>query len=198
MEEWKRLGSESQLCLRAQSLQLCLTLCNPIDPSPPDSSVHGIFPARILVWVAMPSLRGSSKPRDRTRASYVSCTAGRFFTAEPPGNSQLYSPMQIMWVLSWSICEMKNLNPRTPHTIHGDNVAGYLCPVYQSWFKNCFINSNLIIAGWVRAMQATIIVTAQSLSLVHLFAIPWTAVYSASLSFSISQSLLTFMFIESV
>ena len=43
----------------AQSLQSCLTLCNPMDYSPPGSSVHGILQARILEWVAVPSSRGS-------------------------------------------------------------------------------------------------------------------------------------------
>ena len=38
--------------MRTESLQLCLTLCNPVDCSLPDSSVHGILQARILVWVA--------------------------------------------------------------------------------------------------------------------------------------------------
>ena len=47
----------------AKSLQLCLTLCDPMDGSPPSSSVHGILQARILVRVAMPSSRGSSQPR---------------------------------------------------------------------------------------------------------------------------------------
>ena len=41
--------------------------------------------ARILEWVAMPSSRGSSQPSHRTRVSCVFCTAGGFFTAEPPG-----------------------------------------------------------------------------------------------------------------
>ena len=54
-------------------LQSCLTLCNPMDCSPPGSSVHGILQARILEWVAMPSSRGSSQPRDQTCVSYVSC-----------------------------------------------------------------------------------------------------------------------------
>ena len=45
----------------------------------------GILQARILEWVAMPSSRGSSQPRDQTRVSYVSCIADRFFTTEPPG-----------------------------------------------------------------------------------------------------------------
>jgi len=45
--------------------------------------VHGIAQARILERVAMPSSRGSSLPTDQT---CISCTAGRFFTTEPPGN----------------------------------------------------------------------------------------------------------------
>ena len=44
----------------AQSLQSCLTLCNPMDCSPPGSSVCGILQARILEWVAMPSSKESS------------------------------------------------------------------------------------------------------------------------------------------
>ena len=54
----------SRLCARAKSLQLCLTLCDPMDCSPPGSFIHGILQARILEWVAIPSSRGSSQPRD--------------------------------------------------------------------------------------------------------------------------------------
>ena len=49
-------------------------LCNPMDCSPPGSSVHRILQVRILEWVVMPSFRWSSQPRDRTQ---VSCIAGR-------------------------------------------------------------------------------------------------------------------------
>ena len=45
----------------------CLILCNPIDSNLPDSSVHGIFQARVLEWVAISFSRGSSQPRDWTR-----------------------------------------------------------------------------------------------------------------------------------
>ena len=45
----------------------------------------GILQARILEWVAMPSSRGASWPRDRIHISSGSCTAGEFFTTEPPG-----------------------------------------------------------------------------------------------------------------
>ena len=46
------------VCVCAQSLQSFPTLCNPMDHSPPGSSVHRILQARILKWVAMPSPRG--------------------------------------------------------------------------------------------------------------------------------------------
>ena len=64
----------------AQSLQLCPTLCNHTGYSLPGSSVRRIHEARILEWVAMPSSRASSWPRDWTRDFCISCTAGRFFT----------------------------------------------------------------------------------------------------------------------
>ena len=63
--------------------QLCPPLCNPMDCSPPGSSVHGISQARLeMEWVAISFSRGSSQPKDQT---CVSCTEGRFFTAEPSG-----------------------------------------------------------------------------------------------------------------
>ena len=62
------------VCVCARSLQLCLNLCDPMDRSPPGSSVHGILQARILEWVAISFSRGSLGPRDRTHISYVSCT----------------------------------------------------------------------------------------------------------------------------
>ena len=56
-----------------------------MDCSPPGSFVHGIFQARILEWIAVPSCKGSSQPRNQT---HVSCT-GKFFTIEPPGNPKI-------------------------------------------------------------------------------------------------------------
>ena len=99
------------------SRQLCLTLCDPMDYSPPGSSVHGIprarileskvkvaqscpalcdpidytvhgiLQARILEWVAFPFSRGSSQPRDQAQ---VSCTAGGFFTSRATREAQEY------------------------------------------------------------------------------------------------------------
>ena len=55
----------------------CPALCGPVDCSPPGSSGHGLFQARILEGVAISFSRGSSRPKDRTRGSCVSCTGRR-------------------------------------------------------------------------------------------------------------------------
>ena len=68
--------------MHAQSLQSCLTVFNPMDCSLLDSSVHGISQARILEWVALPSSRGSSQPRDLTRSPALQANS---LPAEPPG-----------------------------------------------------------------------------------------------------------------
>ena len=57
--------------------QPCPALCSPADCSLPGSSVHGIVQARKLEWVAISSSRGSSRPRDLTCISCVSCTGRR-------------------------------------------------------------------------------------------------------------------------
>ena len=67
----------------------------------PGSSVHAIFQARILEWVAIPSSRRSSWSRDRIGVICISCIAGRFFTTESPGK-----PTGI-FVANWSWCPLE-------------------------------------------------------------------------------------------
>ena len=55
------------VCARTQLLSQPLTLCHPMDCSPPGSSVHGFSQAGILEWIAISSSRGSSQPKDQTR-----------------------------------------------------------------------------------------------------------------------------------
>ena len=84
----------------------CPTLCDPMDYSPPGSSIHGILQARILEWVAISFSRGSSWPRDWAQ---VSCIAGRRFNSNnsncvgfPSGSVvRIYLPLQEMQV--WSL-----------------------------------------------------------------------------------------------
>ena len=58
-------------------IQSCPTLCDRMDSSPPDSSVHSILWERILDWVAISFSRGSSQPRDQTQISHI---IGQHFT----------------------------------------------------------------------------------------------------------------------
>ena len=51
--------------------QLCPTFCDPMDCSLPGSSVHGIFQAIVLEWIAISFSKGSSQPRDQTRVSRI-------------------------------------------------------------------------------------------------------------------------------
>ena len=86
------------LCVCAQSLQLCLTLCDPMDYSLPGSSVHGILQARILEWVVNSSSRGFSRPRDWASISYISCIGRQALLPLVPagkpnrGNIQVKTP----------------------------------------------------------------------------------------------------------
>ena len=96
---------EHQQCAKCMDLvwecSVVSDSCDPVDCRLPGSSVHGIFQARILKWVAISFSRGSSQPRDWT---HISHTAGRFFTTEPPGKpGPLYqaiilSLLHLLWL----------------------------------------------------------------------------------------------------
>ena len=77
---------QTAVCARAKSLPSCLTLCDPVECSPPGFSVHGILQAKILERVAMASSRGASRLRDRI-CGFLKCpvSAGGFLnTSTPP------------------------------------------------------------------------------------------------------------------
>ena len=69
--------------VRSEVAQSCPTICNSTDCNLSGSSIHGIFQARILEWVAISFSRGSSQPRDRI---WVSCTAGRLYRLNHQGS----------------------------------------------------------------------------------------------------------------
>ena len=95
--------------VRAKSLQLCLTLCDPKDCSLPDSSAHGILQARILKWVAVHSSRGAFWGRDRSLC-LLPALADRFFTTratwKASGSSSVSSQTwvynQLFWGRVWN------------------------------------------------------------------------------------------------
>ena len=73
---WDTLRAETLNSVCVLVAQSYPTLRNPMDCSPPGSSVHGILQPRILEWVAIPFSSGPSQPRDWTQVSYI---AGKFF-----------------------------------------------------------------------------------------------------------------------
>ena len=83
---WHRVTE--RVCLSMLSHFSRVWLCNPMDYSPPCSSVHGILQARILEWVAMPSSRGSSWPGGQTCISMSPQLEGGFFITSATWKAQ--------------------------------------------------------------------------------------------------------------
>ena len=109
-----QVENESVLAWKwSEVAQSCPTLCDPMDCSLPGSSVHGIFQAIVLEWIAISFSRGSSQPRDRTQVSHI---AGRCFTI-------------------WAIREAPNRYKGPPKS------QNYLEPEEQNWKKQ-FLASN--------------------------------------------------------
>ena len=87
------------VCVLCVSHSVTVRLYNPMDCSPPGSSVHGVLQTRILVWVAISFSRGSSPPRNGT---WVSCIAGRFFDHLSHQGSLYYIYVSIIYVY-WAV-----------------------------------------------------------------------------------------------
>ena len=131
--------------------QLCPTLCDPVDCSPPGSSVHGILQARILKWVAISFFRGSSRLRDQTQVSHV---AGRRFilwaTREGLANADC------MW-----------LSVKGHQSTH--RWAAFCKEGHQSWSFRSVQFSHSVVSDsatpWVAARQASLSITNSQSSL---------------------------------
>ena len=93
IENMQKVTLTKPVCCISEVLQSCLTLCKPIDCSPPDSSICGIFQAGVLEWVASSFSRGSSQPRDWT---WVSCICRQMlYRLSHQGSPQLFSTEKI-------------------------------------------------------------------------------------------------------
>ena len=79
--------SAENRCMPAKLLQSCPTLCDPVDCSPPGSSVHVMLQARVLEWVAMPSSKNLPNPGVKPASLTSLALADRFFSPllAPPG-----------------------------------------------------------------------------------------------------------------
>ena len=96
------------LCVCAYLLSCIWHFANFLDCSPLGSSVHGIFQARILKWVAISSSWGSSRLRDPTCVSCVFCIEGRFFTCWATKEAVILYKLSKFWIV-YSFFNMQNL-----------------------------------------------------------------------------------------
>ena len=96
-------------------IQLCPTLCDPMDYSLPGSSVYGIFQARILEWFAISLSRGSSQSRDWTQ---VSCTAGRLYHLSHQGSPRLFTTSNYLFLWKINSSVLSFLHSPTLTSIH--------------------------------------------------------------------------------
>ena len=106
--------------------QWCFTqswpaLCDPMDCSPPGSSVRGALQARILEWVAMASSRGSSRPRDWTPVPCVPCRGRRVFATEARGSLTCHEALEL-------VCGSISVSTRKVTACVGDLVSGQCGP----------------------------------------------------------------------
>ena len=105
---------------------MSLVFCNPWDCSPPGFSVHGVFQARILERVAMPSSSESSRPRDRT---HVSCIGRWFFTTEPQGDDNTPISKAMANTKAWlPVSPLAQFPRQSPYI--------YLNLPYWGWFQD--------------------------------------------------------------
>ena len=82
-----------------------------MDCSPLGSSVHGILEARILVWVAVLSSRGSSPARDQPESLSLPVMAGGFSTTSPTGKPKVVHK-----------CQQEMQNYKTPRKLRRKNL----------------------------------------------------------------------------
>ena len=141
----------------------CLTLCDPMDGSPPGSSVHGILQARLLEWVAISFPRGSSWPRDRTQVSHI---AGRRFnlwaTREGAEKDLRASLIHQLWILIPSV-------PYSPFCPSINRSVIYWCvtiPKCVFWLRKQSLSSSKfwVLATWIELSEMLLLLVLPRLT----------------------------------
>ena len=143
--------------VKVKVVQSCPTLYDPMDCSPPGSSVYGILQGRILEWVTISFSRGCSRQRDQTQ---LSCITGDFFTVWVISYSLFGNPAKSLQSCL-TLCDPIDGSPP------GSPVLGILQARILKWFAISFSNA------WKWKVKV------KSLSRVQLIAMPQTAAYQA-------------------
>ena len=143
------------MLLLLNPLHSCLTLYDPMDYSPPGSSLYRILQARILEWVAMPSSRGSSWPRYRTPVSYVPCMAGGFSTT----NATWEAPRLIVFKYKITVAI-------TLENCLG-NIFGSYCPKETLLLFSCPVMSDSLWPHWLQYIRSSYPSSSPEVAQVH-------------------------------
>ena len=162
----------------AKSLQSCPTLCDPIDGSPPGSPVPGVPQARTLEWAA---ISFSSAWKWKVKVKLLSCV----WLSDPmdcslPGSS-VHGVFQAR-VLEWGAIAFSDSLTTTFHEMTPVILRSWDSRPHLPSLQPCYV----------------VVVVVQSLSHIRLLVTPWTAAHQASLSFTISWSVLKLMSLELV
>ena len=110
-------GSQSKIFLLTSipTLSTLICACDPMDCSPPGSSVQPMGFSRQEHWSGLPCLPPGDLPNLGIKPiSYVSCTAGGFFTAEPPGKAPHWSNWSLIELFSLLFCRFPRSSLWTP------------------------------------------------------------------------------------
>ena len=160
-----------------KSLQSCPTLSDPVDCSPPGSSVHGLLQARIMEWVAIPFSRAF-----RTRGgTWVSCIVGGFKSLKSLNyliQLSIICTTILISRLKMYACAAAAKSLQSYQTLcdpPGSPFPGILQARTLEWVAISFSNA------WKRTVKV------KSLSRVRLFETPWTAAYQAPPSMGFSR-----------
>ena len=167
-------------CLVTQS---CLTLCHPMNCSPPGSSVHGVSKARILEQVAISFSRGSSPPRDQTHGScQVSCVGRqilyRWATWEAHTSSILVVPVQSLSNNFWPHALQ---HTRLPCPSPSLGVCSNSCPLSR-WCYLTISSSATLFSFCIQSFLASGYFSNESA-----LSLRWPKYWSFSFSFSLSN-----------
>ena len=164
----------NRACVCAVHAQLCPTLWDPMDWSPPGSSVHEIFQARILEWAAISSSRESSWPRDQIRISCVSWI----------GRQILYHCAT--WEIN-RVCSVFMLLGNSTAAIliyYKSNHSRFKSPTHNRANKTQNLSTGHHPICFLHSKKRK---KVKSLSHVQLFATPWTVAYQAPPSVGFSR-----------
>ena len=148
--------------------KLCVTLCHPMDCSPPGSSIHGIFQARILEWVAISFSRGSSQPRDGTHVSCIDRQILYYWATRetPSSNCQSWdcdlgvlTRVLVLLITTWSGSQAKKMITRWERHFRQIDPNTQMHGTKEKRHNSCRewnISSNYSFGGWGMMLEKSV------------------------------------------